>query len=235
MKNKIRLGRIPLVISVGGSLIATKQGIDTAFLKSFRSLVRADVSRGRRFFLIAGGGKLCRDYQSAASQVAKVTNTDLDWLGIHSTRLNAHLLRITFGDIAHSEIIKDPTMHKTLKKKVVIAGGWKPGWSTDYVAVKLAEEYKTDTIINISNIDYVYDRDPKLYGGAEKIEKISWADFRRIIGSSWKPGANLPFDPVASRKAQQLGLRVIIINGRSLDNLRRCLNGKDFKGTVIQP
>ena len=95
----------------------------------------------------------------------------------------------------------------------MVAGGWKPGWSTDYVASIIAQEYGVRTVINLSNIDYVYDSDPKKNKDAKKIAEIKWKEFRKIVGNKWKPGLNMPFDPIASQKGEQLGLEVAIMNG----------------------
>jgi uridylate kinase len=116
----------------------------------------------------------------------------------------------------------------------LVAAGWRPGFSTDYDAVLLAKYFKIKKVINLSNIDFVYDKDPKKFPGAKKITGISWADFRKMVGNKWDPGMNVPFDPVASQTAQEIGLEVAIMNGRSLKNLENYIEGKKFKGTVIK-
>ncbi len=221
------------VISLGGSLIVTQKGIDWKFLKNFRKLILKQVKQNKKFFLVAGGGATARNYIEAADKIIKVTNDDRDWLGIHSTRLNAHLLRTIFRKVAHPEIIKNPTIYMPAKEKIVVAGGWKPGWSTDYVAAMIAQEYEIKTIINLSNINYVYNKDPRKNKNAKKIKKINWPDFQKIVGHKWSPGLNAPFDPIATKKASQLGLKVIIMNGKKLKNLENCLEGKNFMGTII--
>lgn len=221
------------VLSLGGSLIIPPEGIDWQFLKKFRSLILKQIKKGKRFYIVTGGGRTCRDYNEAASKIVKVPDEDLDWLGIHSTRLNAHLLRTIFRDVAYREVIKNPTISFPTEKPVVIAGGWKPGWSTDYMSAMIAQEYEIKTVVNLSNIDYAYTKDPKKFKDAEKIEQISWTNFRKIVGDKWKPGLNMPFDPIASKKAEQLSLKVEILNGRNLKNLEKCLDGKSFEGTII--
>ncbi len=222
------------VISLGGSLIVPSQGIDWKFLKSFRKLILSQIKKDKKFFIIAGGGNTCRRYNEAANKVVKITPNDLDWLGIHSSRLNAHLIRTIFRDVAHPEIIKNPTIHMPTEKGVIVAGGWKPGWSTDYVATIIAQEYEVKTVLNLSNIDYAYTHDPKKNQKAKKIKDISWKNFRKIVGDEWRPGLNAPFDPIASKKGEQLGLRVAILNGKKLDNIKDFLEGRDFKGTIIK-
>ncbi len=221
------------IISLGGSLIVPQEGINHKLLKGFKELILKQIKKGNRFFLISGGGVTCRKYIEAASKISKMTDDDLDWLGIHSSRLNAHLLRTIFRDVAHPEIIKNPTHIMSTSKKVIVGGGWKPGWSTDYVATVIAQEYEVPTVINLSNIDYAYTKDPNKYKDAEKIEETTWKEFRKIVGNKWVPGMNAPFDPIASRKADHLGLTVHIMNGKKLKNLEKCLNGEKFAGTTI--
>lgn len=222
------------IISLGGSLIVPQEGIDWKFLKKFRNLILDRIKQGDKFYLIAGGGSTCRNYIKAADKIVKIDKEDLDWLGIHATRLNAHLLRTIFRAEAHPQIIKSPTFRVTCKENIIIASGWKPGWSTDYIATILAHEYDIDKIINLSNIDYVYDKDPKKFKDAKKLTDISWADFRKIVGDEWDPGLNAPFDPIASQKSEKLGLEVVIMNGKNISNLKNYLDGKKFQGTLIK-
>ncbi|MFH1620985.1 MAG: UMP kinase [Patescibacteria group bacterium] len=224
----------PIVISVGGSIVVPKTGIDVAYLKKFKTLISQQVKTGRRFIIIVGGGYTAREYQGAASKIVKLTAEDLDWLGIHATRLNGHLLRTVFRDIALHRVVKDPTRPIKWSESVLIAAGWKPGWSTDYVAVRLAKKFGAERVINLTNIDAVYDKDPSRFDDAVAYDRIAWKDFRKIVGSKWIPGANAPFDPIASKLAHKWGLAVAIANGRDLNNVKNIIDCKKFKGTVIE-
>lgn len=222
-----------VVVSLGGSIIVPDD-VDVAFLKRFRGLVLKHVRAGKRFIIIAGGGMVCRRYQAAAAKITRLTAEDLDWLGIHATRFNAHLLRTIFRGHAHPRIIKNPTERLRLRENILIGAGWRPGCSTDWDAVMFARNFKAKRLANLSNISYVYDKDPKYHKGARPIKEISWPGFRKLVGNRWDPGANHPFDPVASREAQKMGLEVAILGGRDLKNLDRYLSGKAFRGTVIK-
>lgn len=226
------------VISLGGSIIVPEPGrIDFLFLKKFQQLVLKFVKKGWKFVIIVGGGKTCRLYQQSASKISEISPTELDWLGIQATRLNAYLLKIIFNEKAWPEILDNPdknTAKKLLKKPVIIAAGWKPGRSTDYMAVLLAKKLKADTVINASNISFLYDKDIRIYKGAKKIPAVDWAGYRKIVGDKWKPGASFPFDPVAAREAEKSNLKVIIAKGTDLKNLERILSDEKFKGTLIK-
>jgi len=221
-----------IIVSLGGSLIVPEE-VDSAFLKKFRELILKYTKQGKKFILITGGGKICRKYQKAAAEVRELDGEDLDWLGIHSTRLNAHLIRTIFRDVAHPRIVKNPTEKEEFDEAVLVAAGWKPGCSTDYDAVLLAKTYGAKKVVNLTNIEYVYDKDPKKFEDAKKIEKISWEDFRKIVGDEWDPGLNMPFDPVASKEAQKLDLEVAIMKGTDLENFESYIKGNNFKGTTI--
>lgn len=223
-----------VVVSVGGSLIVPDQ-IDTNFLSAFKKLVLEKSSEGFSFSIIAGGGKTARRYQEAAGAVSELSPSDLDWLGIHATRLNGHLLRTIFRDVAYATMITNPDeiLDAPHDASVIVAAGYRPGASTDLRAVQIAKRSGATRLVNLSNIDYVYDQDPRGNANAQKIEKISWADFRKLIPSAWDPGLSSPFDPVAAKEAEALGLEVAIMNGKNLEEFSNYLDGKPFHGTVI--
>ncbi len=88
-------------------------------------------------------------------------------------------------------------------------------------------------VINLSNIAKVYTADPKIDPSATPIDSISWEDFRIMVGDTWIPGKNVPFDPIASKEAASLGLTVICADGRNIENTLHILKNEDFVGTVI--
>jgi len=221
-----------VVVSVGGSLIVP-EGIDTDFLIRFKALILEKVQHGFTFTIIAGGGKTSRRYQDAANAVTPLSQFDLDWIGIHATRLNAQLLRDIFVGYAHPQVIKNPTIDIEADEPIIIAAGWQPGCSTDYDAVLMAKNLGATRLVNLSNVDYVYTMDPKKNPGAKKIEKISWAEFRKLIPATWDPGLSSPFDPIAAKEAEELHLEVAIINGTKLEEFSHYLDSKPFVGTII--
>lgn len=224
----------PVVISIGGSVVVPKTGIDVAYLRRFRDLLVREMKKGRRFILTVGGGSTARAYQHAASAIVRMTAEDVDWLGIHATRLNAQLLRALFRDHAARRIAKDPTRPFRWNEAMLVAAGWKPGWSTDYVATRLARKHTAVRIVNLSNVDGVYDKDPATSRHATRIDRIGWSAFRKLVGSTWVPGSHAPFDPVASRLAERWGMEVVVAGGKDLKNLKAIFDGKPFTGTVIR-
>lgn len=225
-----------VIISLGGSLIVPEE-IDWKFVKKFKSLIEDQIRKGYKFILITGGGKTARKYIDAAAKIDNITNDDKDWIGIHATRMNAHFIRTIFRKYAHPRINKNPHDLEdfyNFKEDILVAAGWRPGFSTDFDAVLLAKYLNIKTLINLSNIDFVCDKDPRKFPDAKKIENISWADFRKMVGDKWDPGMNAPFDPIASMEAGEIGLEVAIMNGKNLSNLKKYLEGGKAKGTVIK-
>lgn len=222
-----------IIISLGGSLIVPDE-IDVSFLKDFKELIVSEINSGKKFVIVTGGGKICRRYNEAAGKLSAPSSEDLDWIGIASLRLNAQLLRVIFREYTHPKIIKDPMEKIEFDLPVVVGSANEPGHSTDWDAVMVAKNVGAKKVINLSNTDFVYDSDPKTNPNAERIEKISWAEYRKLIPKEWSPGLNSPFDPVASKIAEEEKIEVIIMNGKPIDNLRNYLNGEKFLGTVIK-
>ena len=229
----------PIIISLGGSIIIPEE-INVEFLKSFKELIVEYLNKGSSFIIVCGGGRTARKYQGAAREF-NIDNENLDWIGIYATYINAVLVKSIFQKEAISELATNPTKKikeklydkKTKKGKVLIATGWKPGCSTDHDAVLLAKNFGARTVINLSDLDYVYDKDPKKFPDAKPLKKISWNDMRKITGEKWIPGKNIPFDPVATGEASKLKMKVAIMN-KDLNNLRKFLDNEEFKGTVIE-
>lgn len=224
------------VISLGGSIVAPDSA-DTAFLKKFAALIGRilDSDAERRFVFVVGGGGPARSWQKAYRDVAGSAFLDdqADWIGVMATRLNAQLVKAVMSGRCLQDVVTDPTAVKDISGRVLVAAGWKPGFSSDYDAVLLAERFGADTVVNLSNIEKVYTADPKTDPSARPLDRVSWEDFRGMVGEEWVPGKNVPFDPVASRRAHENGTKVICAAGRNLENLEKILCGGDFTGTVI--
>jgi len=230
-----------IIISLGGSLVVPGE-IDLGFLKNFKhtlsKYIGSDPTSPRlrgalRFFVLVGGGKVCRVYQKALLEFGAKEN-DRDWMGINISRLNAEVVKQLFIGHSYDKVVTDPTKKITTSKDIVIGAGYKPGWSTDYVSVLTAKNYGVKTIINLTNVDYVYDKNPNEFPDAKPLKEIDWKNFMRIVGDKWVPGLSMPFDPRASKLASSLKLKVIMINGKNLERLEDFLNNKPFIGTVIQ-
>jgi len=223
-----------VIIALGGSIIVP-ENINIDFLKQFREFILKFLKEGRRFVVVAGGGRVARNYQEAASYIVALSDEDKDWIGIHATRLNAHLLRAIFFDVAHPVVLDNPL--KKIKNEgkygLFIASGWRPGWSTDYDAVMLAERFGTKQVIIATKIPYVYDADIEKNPYAKPLTEISWKEYRKMVGNVWVPGMKSPVDPIAAKLAEGLKLEAVVVLGTELKNLEKVVRGEKFRGTVI--
>jgi uridylate kinase len=236
------------VISLGGSIIAPDK-VDVAFLRSFRKAVLEYLEQDaeRRLILVCGGGGPAREYQGAYRAVlsesgggggtdgAEADSEAQDWLGVAATRLNAELVRFLFQPYCPQPVVQDPTSISVFPGRVLVAGGWKPGFSSDYDAVLLARRFQADTLVNLSDVARIYSADPKTDPSARPLDRLRWAELQAMVGTSWEPGRKVPFDPIATAEAERAGLRVIVAAGRNIENFKKILAGKDFEGTVVGP
>ena len=224
------------VLSVGGSIIAPDK-VDSTFLKAFREAIveYLEEDKDAKLILVCGGGAPARVYQEAYRAVRGDGDTESqDWLGIKATHLNGEVMRDIFSDYTSDSVVTDPTDEKiSFKGRILVAAGWKPGFSTDTDAVFLARRFGGKKVVNLSNIKKVYTDDPRKNPDAVPLDSISWKDFRKMVGSEWTPGLNAPFDPVASKIAEEEAMTVICADGRNIENTLAILRNKEFEGTVI--
>jgi uridylate kinase len=227
------------VLSVGGSIVVPEKP-DTEFLTSFIKMIKEWLAEdsSRKLILVVGGGAPARVYQNAYAEVSSQVGVDsandaADWIGIMATRLNAQLLKAACGSLCQNDVVYNPTVDIDFKGRILVAAGWKPGFSTDNDAVLLAEKLGAKTVVNLSNIEKVYTDDPRKNPDAKPIDTISWQDFRKMVGDDWTPGKNTPFDPIASKKAEECGFKVICASGKNIQNIKNILDDKDFIGTQI--
>ena len=240
-----------IVISLGGSIVAPQEGPSGLFLYDFRNVLLSWLNReDHKVIIVVGGGYAARQWQKAYKEMIEIdkstkgdggsilgTDVDvrqsLDRIGIAATRLNAQLIREVFSDYSRDPIVTDPSADITMNSRILIAAGWKPGFSTDYDAVILAERFHAEKILNLSNVSQIYSADPKVDPNAKPLLHISFDSLLQMIGTEWDPGANVPFDPIAAAKARELGITVIFASGKNLMNFADILNDKPFIGTII--
>lgn len=213
----------PTVISLGGSVVNPNK-VDSQAIKTFIETVK---DHKDPLIIVVGGGSTARTYQQALKDANITDHTKLDWVGIKATYINAELVRYCMK--IEDPVIHDPSKPPKLKHRLV-SSGWKPGWSTDYVAVTLAKAYGAQKVINLTNTPYVYDMDPKK-PEAKPLKEITYAEMKKVVGSEWTPGLSMPFDPIAVKLASESNLKVFIAKG--MKNLGAILKDQEFEGTLL--
>ncbi len=221
------------VLSIGGSIINPGR-IDTKFLKDFRELI---LDREKdKFIIVCGGGKPARDYITALRKINKVDESSKDLLGMSATWVNARLMNLIFKN--HSSVKMPESVEEVINQlennKVVACGGFFPGMKTDEDAAVLAELAGADALINLTNVDYVYDKDPDKHKDAKPYEKLSYEEYIGIVEKiGVHAGSNAPFSYYATILCRRSSIKIIVAP-KDLNNLIKILNKKKkFKGTII--
>lgn len=222
------------VFSLGGSVLFKKNKFDLDYLNSFLKFVKGPLNERKngKIIISVGGGVFAREYINALRSLGIKDEFFLDRLGLRVVDLNAFLVLEAFKGLAYEKVVKNPFYIPKTNKRVIIYGGFKPGFSSDYVASACAKVYNTNIVFNLTNVRFLYDRDPKKFRKVKVIVKTSWKDFIDLAGE-FTAGKNFPFDPVASRFCQKNNLKVVILDGRDFSNLRNAIHGKSFEGSLI--
>ncbi|HLM91101.1 MAG TPA: UMP kinase [Thermoplasmata archaeon] len=224
----------PVVVSIGGSVLRTGDH-DAEYLERLGDLLRR---LGRRFPLgvTTGGGGTARDYIQLGRDL-DLTEVELDELGIEVTRLHARLLAARIGPPtpAHPPASLREAVHELGRSSPVVMGGTEPGHTTDAVAALLAVRVRAARVVNATNVDGLYDRDPRTHSGAHRIATIAWPEFReRVHGTTTgKAGENFLFDRLGADALARAGIPLAIVHGRDLTALEAAMTGRRFHGTRV--
>ena len=214
-----------VVVSLGGSLISLDE---PEYIKEVAELIKK-ISEDVPLYVVVGGGKLARNYISTAR---KFCNDEryLDEIGILATRLNAMLI----NSFLRKKIPK--TIEEASKMAPpVIMGGTTPGHSTDAVAAMLAKEIKATRLVIATDVDGIYDKDPKKYKDAKKLDKIHIKELRKLAGEEWKKaGESVIIDAIACKIIDEEKIETFVVNGKNLEELEKAIYGKKFNGTIVE-
>ncbi len=220
------------MVSLGGSVVAP-DGVNRSFVRRFATFIRHFVKRGDRFVIVVGGGAAARRYQDVVRRLGVRDEVSLDWIGIYATRLNAAVLRSVFHPRCRLQVDFERLRDELRRAPVVVAAGATPGHSTDHAAISAAVSIGSHRVIKVSDVRYVYDRDPDRYPNARPLTTLTWPAYRRIIGGiRHRPGLSVPVNPAAADLAARHGL-VVTVCGRNLANVARLLHGTRWVGTTI--
>lgn len=223
-----------IVISVGGSILVPDE-IDVGYAQKLAKLAN-ELSERHQIAIVTGGGRTARKYIEPARQFG-ASEIFCDLIGITATRLNARLLAAVIGERANLEPPRDFIAALTAMNfgKIVVMGGTHPGHSTDAVSALLAEYIGADLLINASDVDGIYDKNPQKHRGAKMYERLSVEQLVDMVKSySLSAGKYELVDILASKIIQRSKIRTIFLNGRKLDNMVDAIEGRKFVGTLIE-
>lgn len=228
------------VVALGGSLLRPEEAEKRRqWLGQLRQLVVHLEGNGRKLGIVVGGGLPAREGIDLAKNIISDSYM-LDEIGIAATRLNATVLQQIFLDIGSdvSTIIPNTTEEASnllAKHSIVVMGGTKPGHTTDAVAIALARDCGARNCIIATNVDYVYDKDPRRHEDAKPMFDITIDQLAEITGTEpLQPGQSAVVDPVAVGWAKSASIDIAVLDGRDISLLDNALDGKEFNGTLVR-
>lgn len=226
-----------IVISLGGSLIT--ENFTSKKISEYAETLEHINKQAGKLVVVVGGGKVARDYIKIMKDLGAGEDSQ-DKIAIMITHANAKLMSLTINhrtsDTANEDI---PRTEREIKEsldryKILVCGGTIPRQSTDSVAAKIARDIKADLIINASNIDGVYDSDPKKNKSAKKYKTLGYGEFLKIISANEQsPGKYALFDKKAAEIIKENKIKTIIISGANPQELLNAVKGT-HSGTTIQ-
>jgi len=223
----------PVVLSLGGSVLVDEEPDITYIRKLAKILIGISVIR--KLYVVTGGGRIARYYIRAGRDLG-ADESYLDEMGIEVTRLYARLLITALGDHANHSPPRsyDDAVHLGRLHSIVVMGGVSPGITTDAVSALLAERVRASILVNATSVDGAYTADPKQDPNAKRIPSMSYADLAKLIGSHTGAGPHHVFDALGASVLGRSKIQLAIVDGKDLKNLREALEGKKFKGTLVQ-
>ena len=218
------------VISIGGSLIVPDK-VDYDFLVELRKVVNK-LKKRYKIVIVTGGGKTARTYIEPLRK-AGFSNEVQCLLGIKTTKLNAMLVS---NFLKANKLLPDSIIeikHLLRRYNLVVCGsiGFKPDMTSDGDSADIARHLNAE-MINMTNVDGLFTRDPKKFKNAKFISEISFKDFLKIANKiKFKAGQHFVLDKTAAVIIDKYKIKTVILKG--FGNLEKCINGEKFKGTVI--
>ncbi len=223
------------MIKIGGSLLYDQSGqVIIERVQEYSRILTQIFEMGHQLVVVVGGGRPARTFIAAARQLG-ASEAQCDWLGIKMARHNAELLCAALGDVAYPKIVEtlDELEVAFRLGKIVLMGGLIPAQSTNAVAAVAAETINARHLFNATNVDGVYDKDPKL-PGAKRLHIVTIDHLRTILSSGGtRAGEYKLFDPVAIRVVERSRIHTVIFDGTSPNNLLRLFEGEKIGSQIV--
>ena len=227
-----------ILLKLSGEALAGKQssGLDFDTVLNVCASVKKVVDLGVQVAIVVGGGNFWRGRSSG-----KMDRTRADHMGMLATTINALALcdaleqlgvpvrvqtAIAMHEVAEPYIRNKAVSHLNKGRVVVFGcGTGNPFFSTDTAAALRACEIDADVILKATNVDGVYDSDPKTNPNAVMYDSMSTADVveKRLH----------VMDTTAAAMCLENGIPLLVFNLNDPDNILRAVQGESV-GTVVQ-
>ena len=221
-----------VVLKIGGSVVASP--INPTLISKYVDLLNGLKKQGHEVAVVVGGGALARDFIRVAKELG-LSESRQDDLAISVSRIFAQLFLKKLGVLGCKSVplTVEDAVKCLCNGRIVVMGGLRPGMTTDTVAASLAEHVKADLLIKATDQEGIYNKDPRKYADAVKLEHLSFEDLSRIFArGKHKAGIHQILDPEAVKMLRRKRVKVVVVNGFKPENVLSVVKGKRI-GTVI--
>jgi uridylate kinase len=229
-----------IVIKMGGSLLFNEdKGLNREKIQKFCQIFEK-MNYSGTYVIVCGGGKIAREYISAVRSFQE-NEALCDIFGIDLSRINAKLLISCFQDFAYPLVPKsfEDLSTALLFRRIIVMGGLQPGQSTTSVALEVAEFIGAEELVVLTDVEGIYDKDPKRFNDAKLLKDLTYAELQEIILNSSgnkqaAAGEYRIFDAVSLQILKRSKIRIKVMSGKNLKEFDRYWKGeKDIKCTII--
>jgi len=231
-----------VLLKLSGESLAGAEpfGIHRPTLRSIAEQIADAASRGTRFGIIVGGGNIWRGKQAAADGMDRAT---ADYAGMVATVINGIALQdalerlgletrlqtaIEMREVAEPFIRRRAIRHLE-KGRIVLfgAGSGNPFFTTDTAAVLRASEIGAEAILKATNVEGVYDKDPRKHPDAKLYRTITHHE-------ALTSGLGV-MDSTALALAMDNHLPIVVFNVGEDGNIGRAARGESVGTYVYNP
>ncbi len=231
-----------VLVKFSGEALAGENGfgIDTSILKFIADEIKTLINSGIEVGIVIGGGNIIRGVSAAKDGIIKRTSGD--YMGMLSTVINSVAMQealehvgmevrvqsaIKMEAICETFIVRRAQRHLEKGRIVIFAAGTgNPYFTTDTAATLRAIEIGSDMIIKATKVDGVYDKDPKKFLDATKLNELT---YDRAMSDQIKV-----MDDTAIALAKDNNLPIVVCNMFVKNNLLEIINGDYTKCSIVK-
>lgn len=219
-----------ILVKISGKLLNPEA---PSIVKDYADIMNKLYGEGYRIAVVVGGGRYARSYITCAKALG-LNDAQADIVGIEIARVNALLLALAIGDNAYTPIPRniDEIQRAWSTNKIVVVGGLQPGQSTAGVAAVVAESLGIKRLLYATDVEGVYDKDPRKYNDARKLDVVTVDKLVKVLSQRYEAGGYELLDPIAIQIIKRSCIEVTVYNGTDPTNIYRALEGSI--GTKIQ-
>ncbi len=224
------------MVKIGGHLFSRSDGTSVDWIREASEVLKSCHTSGEKWVLVVGGGYSAREFIKAARALG-ASETVCDEIAIMVTRIHASLFIQALGDVSYPNVVGsvEELRNALVSRDLAVAGGFWPGQSTFAVAAYCAETIGARKMLVATNVEGIYDKDPRMFRDAKLISRMTYSELRRLMeGFPQAAGEYRMVDAVGLSILERSRISLSIIDGRDPKRLREALS-KGYAGTIVEP